>query len=55
LTLTFRGRPGGPVLALAQTGQACYTVGLTLRGEQQPPLTNEPTLDAQILKLAAHP
>jgi hypothetical protein len=55
LTLTFRARPGGPVLALAQTGQACYTVGLTLRGEQQPALANDPTLDGQILKLAAQP
>jgi hypothetical protein len=55
LTLTFRARPGGPVLALAQTGQACYTVGLTVRGEQQPGLENDPTLDGQILKLAVLP
>jgi hypothetical protein len=55
LSLTFRARPGGPVLAHAQTGEGCYTVALTLRGEQQPALANEPTLDPQILKLAALP
>jgi hypothetical protein len=55
LSLTFRVRPGGPVLALAQTGQDCYSVALTVRGEQQPALANEPTLDGQILKLAAFP
>jgi hypothetical protein len=55
LTLTFRARPGGPVLALAQTGRACYSVGLTVRGEQQPALANDPTLDGQILKLAVFP
>jgi hypothetical protein len=55
LSLTFRARPGGPVLALVQTGQGCYTIGLTVRGEQQPALANEPTLDGQILKLAALP
>ena len=55
LSLTFRARPGGPVLALVQTGQGCYTIGLTVRGEQQPALANEPTLDGQILKLAVLP
>jgi hypothetical protein len=55
LSLTFRARPGGPVLALVQTGRGCYTIGLTVRGEQQPALANEPTLDGQILKLAALP
>jgi hypothetical protein len=55
LSLTFRARPGGPVLAVAQTGQPCYTVALTVRGEQQPALANDSTLDGQILKLAVLP
>lgn len=55
LSLTFRARPGGPVLALARTGQGCYTVALTVGGEQQPALANDSTLDGQILKLAALP
>jgi hypothetical protein len=55
LSLTFRARPGGPVLAHAQTGEGCYTVALTLRGEQQPEMANEPTLDGQILRLAVLP
>jgi hypothetical protein len=55
LSLTFRARPGGPVLALAQTDQQCYSVALTVLGDQQPALANEATLDGQILKLAALP
>jgi hypothetical protein len=55
LSLTFRARPGGPALAVAQTGQQCYGVALTVRGKQQLPLQDEPTLDPQILKLAALP
>jgi hypothetical protein len=55
LSLTFRARPGGPALAVAQTGQQCYSVALTVRGAQQLPLQDEPTLDPQILKLAALP
>jgi hypothetical protein len=55
LSLTFRARPGGPALAVAQTGQQCYSVALTVRGAQQLPLEDEPTLDPQILKLAALP
>jgi hypothetical protein len=55
LSLTFRARPGGPLLAVAQTGQPCYTVALTVRGEQQPALANASTLDGQILKLAVLP
>jgi hypothetical protein len=52
LSLTFRARPGGPALAIAQTGQQCYSVALTVRGARQLPLQNEPTLDTQILKVA---
>jgi hypothetical protein len=55
LSLTFRARPGGPALAIAQTGQQCYSVALTVRGAQRLPLQDEPTLDPQILKLAALP
>jgi len=52
LSLTFRARPGGPALAIAQTGQQCYSVALTVRGAQQLPLQDESALDTQILKLA---
>ena len=55
LSMTFRARPGGPVLAIAQTGQQCYSVALTVRGAQQLPLQDKPTLDPEILKLAALP
>jgi hypothetical protein len=53
LSLTFRARAGGPTVAVAQTDQPCGEVALTVRGQQQPPLQNEPALDGQILKLAA--
>jgi hypothetical protein len=55
LSLTFRARPGGPALAVAQTGQQCYSVAITVRGQQQRPLQDKPTLDPQIVKLAALP
>jgi hypothetical protein len=55
LSLTFRARPGGPALAVAQTGQQCYGVALTVRGKQQLALQDEPTLDPQILRLAGLP
>ena len=55
LSLTFRARSGGPALATVQTDQPCGGVALTVRGQQQPALQNEPTLDGQILKLAALP
>lgn len=55
LSLTFRARPGGPALAIAQTGQQCDAVALTVRGEQQSPLQNQDTLDPQIIKLAGLP
>ena len=53
LRLTFRARPGGPAAAIVQTDQPCGAVTLTVRGEQQPALENEPALDGRILKLAA--
>jgi hypothetical protein len=53
LSLTFRARPGGPAVAIVQTDQPCGEVTLTVSGEQQPPLQNEPALDGRILKLAA--
>lgn len=55
LSLTFRARPGGPALAVAETGQPCGTVALTVRGAEQPALQDEPALDSQLLKLAALP
>jgi len=55
LSLTFRARAGGPTVAIAQTDQSCGEVTLTVSGRQQPALQNEPTLDGQILKLAALP
>jgi len=55
LSLTFRPRTGGPAVAIVQTDQPCGEVTLTVRGGQQPALQNEPTLDGQILKLAALP
>jgi hypothetical protein len=55
LSLTFRARPGGPAIAIAQTDQQCDGVALTVRGGQQSPLQNEDALDPQILKLAGLP
>ena len=55
LSLTFRARAGGPAVAIVQTDQPCGEVTLTVRGEQQPALQNEPALDGRILKLAALP
>jgi hypothetical protein len=55
LSLTFRARTGGPAVAIVQTDQPCGEVTLTVRGEQQPALQNEPALDGRILKLAALP
>ena len=52
LSLTFRARPGGPALALAQTDQPCDSVTLTVGGKQRPALQNDPTLDGRIVKLA---
>ena len=53
LSLTFRARPGGPAVAIVQTDQPCGEVTVSVRGEQQPALQNEPALDGRILKLAA--
>jgi hypothetical protein len=55
LSLTFRARTGGPAVAIVQTDQPCGEVTLTVRGEQQPALQNEPALDGRILKLAGLP
>jgi len=53
LSLTFRARSGGPAVAIVQTDQPCGAVTLTVDGDQQPALQNEPVLDGRILKLAA--
>ena len=55
LSLTFRARTGGPAVANVETDQPCGEVTLTVRGEQQPALQNEPTLDGRILKLTGLP
>jgi hypothetical protein len=55
LSLTFRARVGGPAIAMVQTDQPCGEVALSVRGQQQPALQNQPSLDGQILKLAALP
>jgi hypothetical protein len=55
ISLTFRARSDGPSVAIVQTDQPCGEVMLTVRGEQQPALRNEPLLDGKILKLAALP
>jgi hypothetical protein len=55
LSLTFRARAGGAVLATVQTDQPCDGVTLTIGGKQQPTLENEPTLDGRIRTLAALP
>ena len=55
LSLTFRAGAGGPAVAIVQTDQPCGEVTLTVRGEQQPALQNEPTLDGRILKLTGLP
>jgi hypothetical protein len=38
LVLTFRARPGGPPLAVAQGPESCGMVLLTLHGKEQPAL-----------------
>ena len=55
LSLTFRARPAGPALAVAVTDQNCGTVDFTINGKETPSLTQDQTLDTQILKLAALP
>ena len=52
LRLTFRAPAGSPV-AIVETDQPCGGVTLTVGGRPQPTLQNDPTLDGQILKLAA--
>jgi hypothetical protein len=53
LRLTFRARYGGPALAVALTGQDCGSVAFAVNGKQEPPLTDEPTLETKILSVAA--
>lgn len=55
LSLTFRGRPGGPALADLQTGQPCGSASFSIHGLRQQPLIDEPTLNVRILTLAGLP
>jgi hypothetical protein len=55
LQLAFRARTGGPVLALAQTDQACGMVDLTVTGHQLLGLENNASVDRQVLALASLP
>lgn len=55
LQLTFRARPGAPVLATALTDQPCGVVAFTATGRKELELTNTGTLDKQILAIASLP
>lgn len=50
--LTFRARPGGPPLAVAQGPAPCGTVLFTVGGRQQPALQITGTFVAQVLTIA---
>jgi hypothetical protein len=55
LRLAFRIRAGGPVVALAQTDQACGMVDFTITGQQVLGLENNANVDRQILAIASLP
>jgi hypothetical protein len=55
LQLAFRTRTGGPVVALAQTDQACGMVDFTVTGQQVLGLSNNANVDRQILAIASLP
>lgn len=55
LSLTFRARPAGTELAVAETDQNCGTVDLTISGKETPALTQGPAVETGILKLAGLP
>jgi len=55
LQLDFRTRTGGPVVTLVQTDQACGMADLTVTGQQQLGLENNPSLDRQILAITSLP
>jgi hypothetical protein len=55
LELAFRIRTGGPLVALAQTDQACGMVDLTVTGQQLLGLENNTRVDGQILAIASLP
>jgi hypothetical protein len=51
--LEFRARVGGPVLAMAMTDQSCGMVDLTVTGQRQIGLQNDPSVDQRILAIAS--
>ena len=55
LQLAFRTSTGGPVVALAQTDQACGMVDFTVTGHQVLGLENSANVDRQILAIASLP
>jgi hypothetical protein len=55
LRLTFRARPGGPPLAVAEGPALCGTVTLTLHGKQQPALRLTNSFAAAVLQAAGLP
>lgn len=55
LRLAFRSRAGGPVVALAQTDQACGMVDFTVSGHPMPGLQNTTNVDRRILAIASLP
>ena len=55
LQLAFRTRTSGPVVALAQTDQACGMVDFTVAGHRVLGLENNPDVDRQILAIASLP
>jgi hypothetical protein len=50
--LTFRARPGGPAVAVAEGPQSCGTVAFTVGGRQQPSLQVPDGFVSQVLTTA---
>jgi len=50
--LTFRARPGGPAVAVAEGPQSCGTVAFTVGGRQQPALQVPDGFVSQVLTTA---
>jgi hypothetical protein len=52
IQLTFRARPGGPVLAVASSAGSCDTVLFSIAGRPQPALANSASLVSGVLRIA---
>ncbi len=52
ITLTFRAQPGGPVLAVANSGRGCDSVTFSIDGKGQPALSGASAFSSQVLTLA---